>query len=584
MPSTWGARAAIKRAPFVVWLGTVPDDTAEAAHLLIPTHHPLESWRDTAPRPGVYGLGQPVMQPVFASQPLHDILIGSAHLGAGASAQKIPWENASDAVNSAWQDLQGRVAPNSDANEFWSDARRHGGVFQEAKTAGVRLKPEVLRRKQPQLTAGPGGLTLAAFPHIFLYDGRGADKPWLQEIPEPSNQIVWDSWAEMHPETAAGLGIYEKYKSTYLFAGIDVIEISTPDGPIEVAVHITPLVKRGVIAVPIGQGHTSYGRYASGRGVNLWGYLPEGTRGIAVQARKVEKQYKLVTPLGKSDMMGRSIIEAMSLDELANGRKPDIEREQEEELPKVPYEMYAPLDYPGHKWGMTIDVNSCTGCSACVAACYAENNLAFVGKDGVDQGHIMSWLRVERFIPGKDRAGKAPNLYIAPILCQQCEHAPCEPVCPVFASHHTKEGLNAQIYNRCIGTRFCENNCPYKVRRFNWFAPEWPEPLNLQLNPDVSVRGAGVMEKCTFCIQRITTAEINARTDERALVDGEIIPACAQACPSRAITFGDLNDPNSAMMKRRLENRGRNYTMLPEFNTLPAIVYLRDLYREKGKA
>jgi len=584
MPPTWGARAAIRRAPFIVWLGTVPDDTAEGAHLLIPTHHPLETWRDTAPRAGIYGLGQPVMQPVFDSRALHDMLLGSAHLGAGANAQTIPWENASDAVNSAWQDLQTKVASNSDANEFWNQARRQGGFFAEGKATEVRLNPAVLKRKGPPIGAAPQGLTLAAFPHVFLYDGRGADKPWLQEIPEPTNQIVWDSWAEMHPSTAAELGIHERYKSTYLFAGIDVIEISTPSGPVEMSVHITPLVRPGVIAAPIGQGHVSYGRYATGRGVNLWAYLPEGARAVAVRARKTEKQHKIVTPLGKSDMMGRSIIEAMSLDDLLAGRRPEIEREQEEETPKVPYEMYDPLDYPGPKWGMTIDVNSCTGCSACVAACYAENNLAIVGKEGVDRGHIMSWLRVERFIPAAAEAGQAPNLYMAPILCQQCEHAPCEPVCPVFASHHTKEGLNAQIYNRCIGTRFCENNCPYKVRRFNWFAPEWPEPMNLQLNPDVTVRGAGVMEKCTFCIQRITTAEINARTEQRALVDGEIIPACAQACPARAITFGDLNNPNSAMMKRRGANRPRSYTMLPEFNTLPAIVYLRDLYREKGKA
>jgi molybdopterin-containing oxidoreductase family iron-sulfur binding subunit len=231
---------------------------------------------------------------------------------------------------------------------------------------------------------------------------------------------------------------------------------------------------------------------------------------------------------------------------------------------------------------MTIDVNACTGCSACVAACYAENNVPFGGKDEVDRGRIMSWIRIERFIPAAEEAAAAPNLYIAPVLCQQCDHAPCEPVCPVFASHHTPEGLNAQIYNRCVGTRFCENNCPYKVRRFNWFQPEWPEPLNLQLNPDVTVRVPGVMEKCTFCIQRITTAEIDARTEDRKLVDGEIVTACAQACPARAISFGDLNDAESAMVKRRADHKGRNYTMLPEFNALPAITYLRSLYWEKA--
>jgi anaerobic selenocysteine-containing dehydrogenase/Fe-S-cluster-containing dehydrogenase component len=584
MPPLWGAGAVLRRAPFVVWLGDAPDDTAEAAHLLLPTHHALETWRDSAPRAGIYGLGQPVMQPVFASRPLHDVLLESAHLGAGGAAQSIKWENAADAVNGAWQDLQPKLAPASSANDFWNQVRRTGGVFTEAKPQSLSLKLAGLQSAMTPRPMVSSEFQLAAFPHPFLYDGRGANKPWLQEIPEPTNQIVWDTWAEVHPETAAQLGLSEHYKSTYLYAGIDVVEIKTPSGPIELSVHITPLVKPGVIAVPIGQGHAAYGRYASKIGVNLWEYLPEGSRGLPISAKKTEKQYKLVTPLGKSDMMGRSIVEAMSIEQLVGGIKPEIQREFEEGLPTVPYEMYEPWKYDGHKWGMTIDVNACTGCSACVAACYAENNIPFGGKKEVDLGRIMSWIRIERFIPEAKEADEAPNLYIAPILCQQCDHAPCEPVCPVFASHHTPEGLNAQIYNRCVGTRFCENNCPYKVRRFNWFYPEWPEPLNLQLNPDVTVRSAGVMEKCTFCIQRITTAEIDARTEDRKLVDGEIITACAQACPARAISFGDINDPNSAMMKRREENKGRGYTMLPEFNALPAITYLRSLYWEKGKA
>lgn len=585
MPPAWGAAAGIGRASMVVWMGDTPDDTAAIAHLLIPTHHALESWHDATPRAGVYGLGQPVMQPVFDSRALHDILISTAHLGAGTSAQGIQAENAADAIATAWQDLQGKIAASSNATDFWNQARRDGGVFQEAKPQTAAFNDGVL--KQPAAPMGAMGtnrLWLAAFPHPFLYDGRGANKPWLQEIPEPTNQIVWDSWAEIHPETAAKLGFEEKYRSTYLYAGIDVVELTTPSGPLRLPVHITPLVKPGVIASPIGQGHKSYGRYASGRGENLWAYLPENALGVAVGAQKTEAQYKIVTPLGKSDMMGRSIVEAMSVEQLANGVKPEIEREEAADTPTVPYELYPAWKYPGHKWGMTIDVNSCTGCSACVAACYAENNLPVGGKDEVDRGRIMSWLRIERFIPSGERAEQAPNLYIAPILCQQCDHAPCEPVCPVFASHHTPEGLNAQIYNRCVGTRFCENNCPYKVRRFNWFQSEWPEPLNLQLNPDVTVRGPGVMEKCTFCIQRITMAEIDARTAERELVDGEIITACAQACPSRAISFGDLNDPKSAMVKRRADNKDRTYTMLPEFNALPQITYLRSMYWEKRKA
>ncbi|MGD0289988.1 MAG: molybdopterin-dependent oxidoreductase [Candidatus Binataceae bacterium] len=580
MPPGYAFKEASKRVGYVIWMGEVPDESADLANLLIPTHHALESWRDTAPRPGIFGLGQPVMQPVYPSRPLHDILIASAHLGGGTSAQAIPYENAADAINTSWQELQGKIGGSTTPKKFWDDARRHGGVFQDAKAAGaLKLNSAALQSKS-QPPAAPAALTLWAFPHIFLYDGRGANKSWLQEIPDPVTQIVWDTWAEMHPETAAKLGLKQDYEQTRLYAGINVIEIATPGGPIELTVTISRLVKPGVIAVPFGQGHSSYGRSAKGIGVNPFSFLPEGTRSVSVTARKLDKTYKLVTPLGNSDMLGRTIIEAMSVSDLAKGVEPDYGEEKVER----PYEMYAPFEYPGHKWGMTIDVNSCTGCSACIAACYAENNIQVVGKDNVDLGRIMSWIRVERYIQPEDKPGAGPLVQIAPMLCQQCDHAPCEPVCPVFASSHTNEGLNAQIYNRCIGTRFCENNCPYKVRRFNWYAPEFVEPLNYQLNPDVTVRGAGVMEKCTFCIQRITTAEINARTEDRKLLDGEIITACAQACPSRAITFGDINDPNSAMIKRRNDNKGRTYTMLPEFNALPAVTYLRDLYQEKGKA
>ncbi len=579
MSPGYAFRDAAKRVGMVVWMGEVPDESAEVANLLLPAHHALESWRDTAPRAGIYGLGQPVMQPVFASRAVHDMLIESAHLAAGAAGQAIPFENAADAVSASWAQLQSKIGASGTPREFWDNARRTGGVFAEAKPADAKIVPTVWKQTS-QLPPVPAGLMLWAFPHAFLYDGRGANKSWLQETPEPVSQIVWDSWAEVHPDTASQLGIKENYEQTRLFAGLHVIEISTPNGPVELSVNISRLVRPGVIAVPFGQGHTAYGRYAKGIGVNPFAFLPEGLRSIAVSVKKTDKTHKLITPLGKSDMMGRAIIESMSVEDLVRG----IEPQYGEEPVDQPYEMYPPIAYPGHKWGMTVDVNSCNGCSACVVACYAENNIQVVGADNVNLGRIMSWIRVERYIPTLEEAGRGPLLQIAPVMCQQCDHAPCEPVCPVFASSHTREGLNAQIYNRCIGTRFCENNCPYKVRRFNWYDPEFPEPLNLQLNPDVTVRGAGVMEKCTFCIQRITSAEINARTENRAVMDGEIIPACAQACPARAITFGDINDPKSAMMKRRDDGKGRTYTMLPGYNALPAVTYLRDLYQEKGKA
>jgi molybdopterin-containing oxidoreductase family iron-sulfur binding subunit len=527
MPPAAKFSEALRQVPYVVWCGLVPDETAERANLLLPVHHPLEAWRDTAPRAGVNGLGQPVMQPVFESRDLGDLMLTTAG-AAGAPNPAMPWKTMAAAVNAGVQQLQKQLGDKSKPEDFFAQALRDGGVFAEAKPADVKFNPAVLANKPKPPGAGPE-LALAVYPHIFLYDGRGADKPWLQEIPEPVDQLVWDSWAGVHPDTAKALGI----------AAGEVIELRTDQGTAAAATLVTEQVRPGVIALPFGQGHTAFGRYAKGRGVNAFALLAPGARSAPVKVRATGQKGLLASPLYSEDMMGRNIVEAMSIEDLARGEAPEAEAVPE------PYEMYAPFKYPTHKWGMTIDVNACVGCSACVAACYAENNLTVVGKEAVAQGRIMSWMRIERYTPPKDQADKAPLMYITPMLCQQCEHAPCEPVCPVFAAYHTQEGINGQNYNRCVGTRYCENNCPYKVRRFNWYKPEWPAPLHLQLNPDVTVRGAGVMEKCSFCIQRIVYAEIDARTSNRTLQDGEIVPACAQTCPTRAISFGDMNDAQS---------------------------------------
>ena len=558
MPPTLRAVESLQKVPFVVWCGGVPDETALMANLLLPAHHPLESWRDTWPRVGVRGLGQPVMQPVFDSRATGDLLLAAA---AAADASNLPGKTTQEVVKAQWVAMASQT--NAAAEEFWTRARREGGIFGEPKAASVKLNIAALRTPPPSGAAPE--ITLVTFPHIFLYDGEGADKPWLQEIPEPISQIVWDNWAEIHPDTAAKLGVSPN----------QVVELRTEHGVITAPALISSGVHPGVVAVPLGQGHRSYGRYAKDRGSNPWEVIEPGALHIAVKLSPTGSSRELITPLGKSETMGRSIVEAMTIEELVSGEH------QQEEPPPEPYEMYAPYEYK-HQWGMTIDANACTGCSACVAACYAENNVPVVGKEGVSRGRIMSWIRIERYYPTETEPG--PSVYLSPMLCQQCNHAPCEPVCPVFASYHTQEGLNGQVYNRCVGTRYCENNCPYKVRRFNWFLPDWPEPLNLQLNPDVTARGAGVMEKCTFCIQRIQHAEITAQIEERPLRDGEIITACAQACPAKAISFGDMKDEQSAMMRRRSDNKLRGYLSLEELNTQPAIVYLRDLYRAKGKA
>jgi len=567
MPSAWRTLEAFKRVPFVVWMGTVPDESAECAHLLLPIHHSLETWRDTFPRAGVHGLGQPVMQPVVASKSLGDVLIGLANQSGGAP---LPWKDSADAVKTEWARLGGGAPDPNGANEFWVKSLSEGGIYSDATPVKVALKTDALK-------TGPGApevpkLALHVYPHPFLYDGRGADKPWLQEIPEPVTQLVWDSWAEIHPDTAKEIGV----------ASDQVVELRSSEGVINVPVLVSERVARGTVAVPMGQGHTAYGRYAKDRGVNAFAMLRPRHSHIEVTARATGNSQPNVSPAGYDYMLGRTFAEAVSIEQLANHIAPKY---QQEELPDAPYEMYASYaPNRKHMWGMTIDLNACTGCSACVAACYAENNVPIVGKEQVAVGRIMSWIRMDRYFPQPERTEPQPQLYLMPMLCQQCDHAPCEPVCPVFAAVHTDEGLNGQVYNRCVGTRYCENNCPYKVRRFNYFEPDWPEPSHLQLNPDVTARGVGVMEKCTFCIQRIVNTEITAKIEKRSLRDGEIISACAQACPTKAISFGDMKDPASAMMKRRDANKDRSYRSLEDLNTQPAIVYLRSVYHEKEKA
>jgi molybdopterin-containing oxidoreductase family iron-sulfur binding subunit len=393
----------------------------------------------------------------------------------------------------------------------------------------------------------------------------------------------------VHPETA------EKWA----LASGDFVLIKSGFGAVTAPVWVTPSVRPGVLALPTGQGHKAYGRYAQDRSFNAFDLLSSEpnryggrTHSVIVTVSKTSDHRRLATTEGSGRHLGEKIVPSVPLSEALRLRAGEhaIEEEEVPEYSRSALEGWAEAqhekaslgDYAGDhpRWAMAIDLAKCTGCSACVTACYAENNVATVGEDLVVRGREMAWLRIERYFEGGEDGESAFEARFLPMLCQQCGNAPCEPVCPVYAAYHTPDGLNAQVYNRCVGTRYCSNNCPYKVRVFNWHNyaeldgiwDAFPEPLTWQLNPDVTVREKGVMEKCTFCVSRIRSAQNGARLEERAVADGEIVPACAQTCPSEAIVFGDLSDPRSRV--HALAEDPRGYHVLAGLNTKPGITYL----------
>jgi anaerobic selenocysteine-containing dehydrogenase/Fe-S-cluster-containing dehydrogenase component len=576
-----GFSQALGRVGYKVSLSAYLDETAAASDLVLPDLHPLEQWNDSRPRAAVYALQQPVMQPVFPNaRHAGDVLLQAA--GKTGTFKEY--------VQTRWRALHQRYGRGRAFEDFWNEAVQHGGVYADAPAQNVRLVPGIA-----QLLGGladSGGTAeehlLIVVPSTALHDGRGANKPWLQELPDPVSKITWHAWVEVHPETAA----------KWQLADGDILLLTSPHGAVRAPAWITPGIRPDVLAVPSGQGHKAYGRYAKDRSFNAFELLSDqptdfGGRAFAVRVTvtKTGDHRRLATLEGDAREQGRGIIEVLPLAkarELRRGAHPFAEEEPPAYARKAldawaeaQREKASLGDYAGEhpRWAMAIDLAKCTGCSACVTACYAENNLATVGEELVTRRRQMSWLRIERYYTGGE--GNHPvGAVVTPMLCQQCGNAPCEPVCPVYAAYHTPDGLNGQVYNRCVGTRYCANNCPYKVRYFNWYNyaeqggewESWPDPLNMLLNPDVTVREKGVMEKCTFCVQRIRGAQNRARLEDRHVQDGDIVPSCAQACPSDAIVFGDLHDKTSRVAGLAQDPRG--YHVLAGLNTQPAITYL----------
>ena len=569
LPAQLNFKDALAKVPFVVSFSSFMDETTELADMILPDNTTIESWGDYSPRESVYGLVQPVMTPVFNTKSTGDVILsvsGQVEELKGTFTQTTFY----DYLQASWKEIWAGATGEGDFETFWNKSLERGGYYKDLPSRQVTLSQGAgsIRFSEPEFT-GEGDFYFIAYPSYKYYDGRGANKPWLQELPDAITTGVWSSWVEVHPDTAKKLGVQLG----------DFLSIESPQGVIETQVYVYQGTRPDTLSVMIGQGHTSYGRYAKDRGVNPITLLPLVTDsksgGFAwlstkVSAARVNKHEQFVQTQYTTTQHDREIAQAISLTELENG----IPHEETEEP-----DFYPPREYNKYRWAMAIDLQKCVGCGACVTACYAENNVAFVGKELVAKRRDMAWIRIERYFEESSNSAGFQTRFL-PMLCQQCGNAPCEPVCPVYATYHNPEGLNGMVYNRCVGTRYCANNCTYKVRKFNWFTYKWPEPLNWQLNPDVTVRSKGVMEKCTFCIQRINHAKDIAKDEGRDVSDGEFKVACEQACPAEAIVFGNLEDHESTVSKQ--SHDGRGYRVLSEINTQPGITYLKKVTQDKA--
>jgi anaerobic selenocysteine-containing dehydrogenase/Fe-S-cluster-containing dehydrogenase component len=575
LPKSLGIAEAIKSVPTVVSFSHAEDETTPYAHLVLPANYSFESWGDYSPRPGVTGFLQPVMGPVFDTKQIGDVLISTGKKVKGEDS--FPWKDFYEALQGYWTTLWQNAGGIGSFDTFWQDTVKRGGYWTSVAGTPPSVAPApdfAFPEPKPDVRSD-NELTLAVYPTIQFFDGRTANHMWVQEVPDPMTQATWGGWMEIHPETAKKLNISKA----------DLLRVNTQYGIIEIPALPIYTVPEGIAAIPIGQGHTNFGIFANGLPANpielLSAEIDPASGGfhrphLHISIEKTGRTFPIANTDGSFFQHGREMAVTVGLRErniaAATGAKPHIYYPLPDGYQKQK-DFYPPHEHKDYRWCMVVDLDRCIGCSACVLGCYSENNVAVVGRTQVIKGREMSWIRVQRYFDDNTKVARWLVM-----LCQHCDNAPCEYVCPIFAPHHDVEGLNNQIYNRCFGTRFCSQNDPYKVRRFNWFTFTRPEPLKWQLNPDVTVRQKGVMEKCSFCVQRIIEAKINAKNEGRKVKDGDFTTACAQTCPTGALMFGSLLDPESRVSK--LINDVRAYQVLAELNTKPAVIYLKRVTQE----
>lgn len=547
-PTDVGFAEALAKVKTSAHLSLYEDETSAVCQWHLPEAHPLESWGDLRAYDGTVSLMQPQIEPLYGGKTSCEIL--SVVLEGSTRP-------AHDIVQDYWKSRSHTI----DFEMAWQKSLHDGLV---ARTA-FEIKRPALRSgfsrkiEEPKIQEG---LEIVFKPDPTIWDGRFANNGWLQELPKPMTKLTWDNAALVSPALAMRLGLSQD----------DVIELGYQNRTVEAPVYIMPGQAEQSITITLGYGRTRAGRVGNGTGFNAYRLQSSDSPsfGSGVTVRPTGKHYKLASTQQHYNMEGRDLVRVATLNEFQTN--PHFAKDKTEAPAKEEslYNFTKPAQSDEYAWAMGIDLNMCVGCNACMIACQAENNIPIVGKDQVARGREMHWIRVDRYFKGDM---DHPESYNQPVPCMHCEEAPCEVVCPVGATVHSEEGLNEMVYNRCVGTRYCSNNCPYKVRRFNFlhYTEEVKGPLKLLQNPDVTVRSRGVMEKCTYCVQRIQSAKITADKDGCSVRDGEIVPACAQACPSRAIVFGNLLDKKSQVVAKK--NDPRDYALLSELGVRPRTTY-----------
>jgi len=557
-PADLDFASAMAKVPHTIALGHAVDETSAKAEWHIPRAHYLESWGDARAVGGTLSVVQPLILPLFGGRTAVEVL------GVMLGGQDRPGY---DIVRETWKPILGEA----EFDRKWNRVL-HDGVLAGSELAEVvpDSKGEIIADFCRTIGTNPGSsndLEVVFLPSPALHDGRFANDGWLQELPDPLTKLTWDNPALVSPKTAESLGLADE----------DVVRLEYAGRSLELPVWMLPGMADGVVALTLGYGRQRGGRIGSGVGFDTFTLRSSQAPGFGggVKVTKLGRTYPLSVTQHHGTMEERPLVRESTLAELRSGKKEESAPGALGVFDEDPqhFSLWREHAYDqGHQWGMTIDLNACIGCNACMVACQSENNVPIVGKVQVRKYREMHWLRVDRYFCG-DPSG-SPEVVFQPIPCMQCEDAPCEQVCPVAATVHDSQGLNVMVYNRCIGTRYCSNNCPYKVRHFNFFnfTKDTPDILKLAMNPDVTVRSRGVMEKCTYCTQRINRGKIDAKLAGRALRDGDVRTACQQACPASAIEFGDIRDQSSRVAKAKADSR--NYALLEELNTKPRTTYL----------